>query len=140
MYEETRALFGKEVRRRLLLGNFVLSAGFYEAYVEQAQKVRTLIARGFDKAFGDVDVILAADDADDGAGAGGFVAGSGPAELPRRPLHPARLVGGVAGAVGAGGDVVEAAGGHAARRSSLDEAGRSSTSLAPSSFRSGVHE
>ena len=58
MYEETRALFGKEVRRRLLLGNFVLSAGFYEAYVEQAQKVRTLIARGFDKAFGDVDVIL----------------------------------------------------------------------------------
>ena len=58
MYEETRALFGREVRRRLLLGAFVLSAGFYDAYVEQAQRVRTLIARGFAQAFTSCDAVL----------------------------------------------------------------------------------
>ncbi|MDP2344240.1 MAG: Asp-tRNA(Asn)/Glu-tRNA(Gln) amidotransferase subunit GatA [Deltaproteobacteria bacterium] len=58
LYESTRALFGPEVRRRLLLGSFVLSAGFYDAYVEQAQRVRTLIARGFDAAFSTCDAIL----------------------------------------------------------------------------------
>jgi aspartyl-tRNA(Asn)/glutamyl-tRNA(Gln) amidotransferase subunit A len=58
LYEETRALFGREVRRRLLRGAFVLSAGFYDAYVEQAQKVRTLIARGFSRAFSTCDAVL----------------------------------------------------------------------------------
>ncbi len=58
LYESTRALFGSEVRRRLLLGSFVLSAGFYDAYVEQAQRVRTLIARGFGAAFASCDAIL----------------------------------------------------------------------------------
>jgi aspartyl-tRNA(Asn)/glutamyl-tRNA(Gln) amidotransferase subunit A len=58
LYESTRARFGAEVRRRLLLGNFVLAAGFYDAYVEQAQRVRTLIARDFQAAFADVDAVV----------------------------------------------------------------------------------
>ena len=60
MYAATRAAgFGAEVRRRILIGTYVLSAGFYDAYYTQAQKVRTLISRDFKNAFGQVDVILA---------------------------------------------------------------------------------
>ncbi len=60
MYAATRATgFGAEVKRRILIGTYVLSAGFYDAYYTQAQKVRTLIARDFAEAFGQVDVILA---------------------------------------------------------------------------------
>lgn len=51
--------FGTEARRRILLGTFVLSAGYYDAYYAKAQKVRTLIARDFDAAFKEVDVLLA---------------------------------------------------------------------------------
>jgi aspartyl-tRNA(Asn)/glutamyl-tRNA(Gln) amidotransferase subunit A len=59
MYENTRgAGFGPEVRRRVLIGTYVLSAGYYDAYYVKAQKVRTLIARDFKKAFETVDVIL----------------------------------------------------------------------------------
>jgi aspartyl-tRNA(Asn)/glutamyl-tRNA(Gln) amidotransferase subunit A len=59
MYEETRAAgFGPEVRRRVLIGTYVLSAGYYDAYYLKAQKVRTLIARDFDAAFERVDAIL----------------------------------------------------------------------------------
>jgi len=59
MYENTRAAgFGTEVRRRILIGTYVLSAGYYDAYYLKAQKVRALIARDFTKAFEDVDVIL----------------------------------------------------------------------------------
>lgn len=50
--------FGEEVRRRILLGTFVLSAGYYDAYYAKAQKVRTLIARDFENVFKDVDVIF----------------------------------------------------------------------------------
>jgi aspartyl-tRNA(Asn)/glutamyl-tRNA(Gln) amidotransferase subunit A len=58
MYGATRdAGFGPEVKRRVLLGTFVLSAGYYDAYYLKAQKVRTLIRRDFDRAFDDVDVI-----------------------------------------------------------------------------------
>jgi aspartyl-tRNA(Asn)/glutamyl-tRNA(Gln) amidotransferase subunit A len=58
-YEATRAAgFGAEVRRRALIGTYVLSAGYYEAYYLKAQKVRTLIRRDFDTAFGEVDVLL----------------------------------------------------------------------------------
>jgi aspartyl-tRNA(Asn)/glutamyl-tRNA(Gln) amidotransferase subunit A len=58
MYGATRdAGFGPEVKRRVLLGTFVLSAGYYDAYYLKAQKVRTLIRRDFEKAFADVDVI-----------------------------------------------------------------------------------
>jgi len=60
MYAATRAAgFGDEVKRRVLIGTYVLSAGFYDAYYTQAQKVRTLIARDFAQAFEQVDVILA---------------------------------------------------------------------------------
>jgi aspartyl-tRNA(Asn)/glutamyl-tRNA(Gln) amidotransferase subunit A len=54
MYEETRAAgFGKEVRRRILIGTYVLSAGYYDAYYLRAQKVRTLIKRDFEQCFHD---------------------------------------------------------------------------------------
>jgi aspartyl-tRNA(Asn)/glutamyl-tRNA(Gln) amidotransferase subunit A len=60
MYAATRAAgFGGEVKRRILLGTFVLSAGFYDAYYTQAQKVRALIARDFANAWAHCDVILA---------------------------------------------------------------------------------
>lgn len=59
MYFETRNQgFGQEAKRRILLGTFVLSAGYYEAYYLKGQKVRTLIRRDFEKAFMEVDVIL----------------------------------------------------------------------------------
>jgi aspartyl-tRNA(Asn)/glutamyl-tRNA(Gln) amidotransferase subunit A len=58
VYGDTRdAGFGAEVKRRVLLGTFVLSAGYYDAYYLKAQKVRTLIRRDFDRAFQDVDAI-----------------------------------------------------------------------------------
>lgn len=59
MYAATRAAgFGDEVKRRILIGTYVLSAGFYDAYYTQAQKVRTLIARDFERAFESCDVLL----------------------------------------------------------------------------------
>ena len=59
LYENTRgAGFGKEVRRRILIGTYVLSAGYYDAYYLQAQKVRTRIKWDFDQAFQICDVIL----------------------------------------------------------------------------------
>jgi aspartyl-tRNA(Asn)/glutamyl-tRNA(Gln) amidotransferase subunit A len=60
MYAATRAAgFGPEVRRRIMIGTYVLSAGYYDAYYTQAQKVRTLIARDFEKAWASCDVLLA---------------------------------------------------------------------------------
>jgi aspartyl-tRNA(Asn)/glutamyl-tRNA(Gln) amidotransferase subunit A len=57
-YLETRgAFFGREVKRRIMLGTYALSAGYYEAYYGQAQKVRTLIKADFEKAFQSVDLI-----------------------------------------------------------------------------------
>ena len=54
MYEKTRAAgFGKEVRRRIMIGTYVLSAGYYDAYYVRAQKIRTLIKRDFEAAFDD---------------------------------------------------------------------------------------
>jgi aspartyl-tRNA(Asn)/glutamyl-tRNA(Gln) amidotransferase subunit A len=60
LYERTRAEgFGPEVRRRIMIGTYVLSAGYYDAYYLRAQKVRTLIKRDFDLAFADgIDAIL----------------------------------------------------------------------------------
>ncbi|MFA5975798.1 MAG: Asp-tRNA(Asn)/Glu-tRNA(Gln) amidotransferase subunit GatA [Elusimicrobiota bacterium] len=58
LYEKTRGQgFGPEVKRRIMLGTYALSAGYYDAYYAKAQKVRTLIKRDFDKAFKEVDVI-----------------------------------------------------------------------------------
>jgi aspartyl-tRNA(Asn)/glutamyl-tRNA(Gln) amidotransferase subunit A len=60
LYELTRAAgFGTEVRRRVMIGTYVLSAGYYDAYYNQARKVRTLIADDFKRAFRKVDVVLA---------------------------------------------------------------------------------
>ncbi|MBA4048077.1 MAG: Asp-tRNA(Asn)/Glu-tRNA(Gln) amidotransferase GatCAB subunit A [Sphingomonas sp.] len=59
MYAATRAAgFGDEVKRRIMIGTYVLSAGFYDAYFTQASKVRTLIARDFDRAFKACDYLL----------------------------------------------------------------------------------
>jgi aspartyl-tRNA(Asn)/glutamyl-tRNA(Gln) amidotransferase subunit A len=59
MYENTRAAgFGPEVKRRVLIGTYVLSAGYYDAYYVRAQKLRSLILRDFTRAFGKVDAIL----------------------------------------------------------------------------------
>jgi aspartyl-tRNA(Asn)/glutamyl-tRNA(Gln) amidotransferase subunit A len=59
LYERTRAAgFGAEVRRRIMIGTYVLSAGYYDAYYLKAQKVRALIRRDFEEAFGKVDAIV----------------------------------------------------------------------------------
>ena len=59
MYEGTRGEgFGREVRRRILIGTYVLSAGYYDAYYLKAQRVRALIAKDFNDAFQHVDVLL----------------------------------------------------------------------------------
>ena len=59
MYEATRAAgFGDEVKRRIMIGTYALSAGYHDAYYVQAQRVRTLIRRDFDAAFAGVDAIL----------------------------------------------------------------------------------
>ena len=60
MYERTRAEgFGKEVKRRIMLGTYVLSAGYYDAYYLKALKVRRLIKEDFDRAFEKVDCLIA---------------------------------------------------------------------------------
>jgi aspartyl-tRNA(Asn)/glutamyl-tRNA(Gln) amidotransferase subunit A len=59
MYTKTRAKgFGAEVKRRIMLGTYTLSAGYYDAYYLKAQKVRTLIKQDFDRAFESVDVLV----------------------------------------------------------------------------------
>ena len=59
MYKQTRyGGFGAEVKRRIMLGTYVLSSGYYDAYYLKAQKVRTLITRDFLEAFDDVDIIV----------------------------------------------------------------------------------
>jgi len=59
MYTQTRSKgFGDEVKRRIMLGTYVLSSGYYDAYYTKAQKVRRIIKEDFEKAFKEVDVIL----------------------------------------------------------------------------------
>ena len=59
MYRKTRAEgFGDEVKRRIILGTYALSAGYYDAYYGSAQKVRTLIQRDFEAAFAQADVLI----------------------------------------------------------------------------------
>jgi aspartyl-tRNA(Asn)/glutamyl-tRNA(Gln) amidotransferase subunit A len=59
MYTQTRATgFGAEVKRRIMLGTYALSAGYYDAYYLKAQKVRTLIKQDFEAAFGQVDILV----------------------------------------------------------------------------------
>ena len=60
VFFETRGEhFGAEVKRRIMLGTYALSAGYYDAYYGQAQKVRTLIREDYDRAYDQVDVIAA---------------------------------------------------------------------------------
>jgi aspartyl-tRNA(Asn)/glutamyl-tRNA(Gln) amidotransferase subunit A len=59
MYKRTRSEgFGSEVKRRIMVGTYALSAGYYDAYYIKAQQIRRLIKQDFDKAFQDVDVII----------------------------------------------------------------------------------
>jgi aspartyl-tRNA(Asn)/glutamyl-tRNA(Gln) amidotransferase subunit A len=58
VYQQTRALFGDEVKRRIVLGSWVLSAGYYEAYTRRAQRVRRLVARDFEAAFSLCDAFM----------------------------------------------------------------------------------
>jgi aspartyl-tRNA(Asn)/glutamyl-tRNA(Gln) amidotransferase subunit A len=59
MYMKTRSQgFGAEVKRRIMLGTYALSSGYYEAYYKKAQQVRTLIKKDFDDAFSKVDIIV----------------------------------------------------------------------------------
>jgi aspartyl-tRNA(Asn)/glutamyl-tRNA(Gln) amidotransferase subunit A len=57
-YNTRREGFGPEVKRRIMLGTYALSAGYYDAYYLKAQKVRTLIKNDFDKAFSKFDILL----------------------------------------------------------------------------------
>jgi aspartyl-tRNA(Asn)/glutamyl-tRNA(Gln) amidotransferase subunit A len=57
MYYKTRGRFGAEVKRRIMIGTFVLSAGYYDAYYVKAQKVRALIRKDYDEAFKAVDTV-----------------------------------------------------------------------------------
>lgn len=59
MYKQTRALFGEEVKRRIILGTFALSAGYYDAYYRKACQVRRLIKNDFDNVFKNVDLLVA---------------------------------------------------------------------------------
>ena len=59
MYKKSRKKgFGKETKRRMMLGTYVLSAGYYDAYYKKAQKVKNLLKQDFDKAFKKVDLII----------------------------------------------------------------------------------
>ncbi|RME59262.1 Asp-tRNA(Asn)/Glu-tRNA(Gln) amidotransferase subunit GatA [Candidatus Parcubacteria bacterium] len=58
LYQEVRAKFGSEVKRRIILGTFVLSSGYYDAYYRKAQEARALITHDFREAFQSVDLIL----------------------------------------------------------------------------------
>ena len=81
--------FGPEVKRRIILGTYALSAGYYDAYYGQAQKVRTLIARDFDAAFEQADVLVSPTTPDDGVpdrGEGRRPAG----DVPQRPRARSR--------------------------------------------------
>jgi aspartyl-tRNA(Asn)/glutamyl-tRNA(Gln) amidotransferase subunit A len=101
MYAATRAAgFGAEVKRRIMIGTYVLSAGFYDAYYTQAQKVRTLIARDFEYALESCDLILTPT-----APSAAFALGEKSAirwHVSQRRVRCADLAGGPACDVGAG--------------------------------------
>ena len=105
MRTRASAGFGAEVKRRILIGTYVLSAGYYDAYYLKAQKVRTLIKRDFDEAFEEVRRDPDADDAVARLCARREVRRSG-GDVPERHLHGDGEHGGAAGHVGAGGPVV----------------------------------
>ena len=102
LYERTRAEgFGKEVQRRIMIGTYVLSSGYYDAYYLRAQKVRALILRDFTEAFAKVDALLTPT-----APSAAFAQGENmddPVKMYlERRVHRAGQHGGRAGPVGAG--------------------------------------
>ncbi len=97
LYERTRAEgFGAEVRRRILIGTYVLSAGYYDAYYLRAQKVRALILRDFTDAFATVDALLTPTAPSRRLRAGGEH-GRPDQDVPERRVHRAGEHGGGAG-------------------------------------------
>ena len=102
LYERTRAAgFGAEVRRRILIGTYVLSAGYYDAYYLKAQKVRALILRDFTEAFAQGRCAADADRAVGGVRAG-REDGRSDHDVSERRVHRAGQSGGRAGHLGAG--------------------------------------
>ena len=101
LYKRSRGEgFGAEVKRRIMTGTYVLSAGYYDAYYLKAQKVRQLIAADFARAFGEVDVIVGPDRAD--AGVRARRQDRRPDhDVPERHLHDRREPGRAAGDVDA---------------------------------------
>ena len=96
MYERTRGEgFGPEVKRRIMIGTYALSAGYYEAYYGRAQKVRTLVRRDFDRAFADVDLI-ASPTSPTVAFRSGIAHGRPAGDVHERHLHHPREPGGAA--------------------------------------------
>ena len=89
MYENTRAAgFGDEVKRRIMIGTYVLSAGYYDAYYLRAQKVRTLIKRDFEKVFAaGIDAILTPATPSAAFGIGDDGAADPGQDVPERRLH-----------------------------------------------------
>jgi Asp-tRNA(Asn)/Glu-tRNA(Gln) amidotransferase A subunit family amidase len=101
MYAATRAAgFGDEVKRRIMIGTYVLSAGFYDAYFTQASKVRTLIARDFENAWDYCDLLLTP--TAPSAFALGEKSRRSAGDVPQRRLHRAVEPCRPAGDVGAG--------------------------------------
>ena len=102
LYEKSRAEgFGAEVQRRILIGTYVLSAGYYDAYYSRAQKLRTLIARDFTEAFEKCDVLLTPATPGPGLRGGRQERRSG-GDVSERRLHRDGEPGRPAGHVGAG--------------------------------------
>ena len=92
MYRNTRGEgFGAECKRRIMLGTYVLSAGYYDAYYLKAQKVRALVARDFARAFEQVDAIVAPVSPFPGFQAGGE-GGRSAGHVPFRYLYDHRRV------------------------------------------------
>ena len=97
MYSRTREKgFGAEVKRRIMLGTYVLSAGYYDAYYVKAQQVRTLILRDYDRAFERVDVVAMPTSPTPAFKLGERTVGSA-ADVPGRHLHGQRQPGRPAG-------------------------------------------
>ena len=102
LYEKSRAEgFGREVRRRIMIGTYVLSAGYYDAYYLRAQKVRTLIARDFREAFKKCDVLLTPATPSAAFAIGGQDRRSG-VDVSERRVHRDGQSRGAAGDLGAG--------------------------------------
>ena len=101
LYQRSRGEgFGAEVKRRIMIGTYVLSAGYYDAYYLKAQRVRALISADFERAFHEVDVRDRADHADAGVRARRQDQRSGD-HVPERHLHHRRQSGRPARHVGA---------------------------------------